>query len=55
MVDPAGVPAATVWIVSDPGLLRSQARDAALDIVVKALPLVALTLGVFYLVLYGWG
>lgn len=54
LLDPAGAPAATVWIVSDPDGIRMQAHEAARHIVLQALPLALLTFVVFYLAMYGW-
>ena len=55
VVDAAGAPAATVWAAVDPGPVRAEARDAALGMVVRAVPLVGLSFGVVYLLLIGWG
>jgi MFS family permease len=55
LLDPAGVPAATVWAVFDPAALRRQARDAGLAVVLRALPLVLVSLAVIWAVLYVWG
>ncbi|SEK10237.1 MULTISPECIES: MFS transporter [unclassified Variovorax] len=55
LLDPAGVPAATVWAVFDPTALRRQARDAGLTVVLRALPLVLVSLAVIWAVLYLWG
>ncbi|WP_034293015.1 MFS transporter [Herbaspirillum sp. RV1423] len=54
MLDAAGTPAAAIWIVSDPDYLRTQARGAAQDIVIRAAPLALLTFGILFLIMYDW-
>ncbi|MBU0826415.1 MAG: MFS transporter [Gammaproteobacteria bacterium] len=54
MFDSTGAPAATLWAAVDPGDVRTQAHDAALSMVVKALPLIGFTLFLTWWALLRW-
>lgn len=54
MFDSTGAPAATLWAAMDPGEVRKQAHDAALSMVLKALPLIAFTLFLTWWALLRW-
>lgn len=54
MFDSTGAPAATLWAAMDPGDVRTQAHDAALSMVLKALPLIAFTLFLTWWALLRW-
>ncbi len=54
ILDPAGNPAATVWIVASPDALRAQAHAAARAVLVKAVPLALLSCLLLYLLMDGW-
>lgn len=53
VLDPAGVPAASVWTVLDPTSVRTQVRAATWAIVLRSLPFVLLTWAVIFVALYG--
>lgn len=52
--DSTGAPAATLWGALDPAEVRAQARDAALDMVLRALPLMLLALVTTWWLLLRW-
>ena len=54
MFDSTGAPAATLWAAVDPGDVRKQAHDAALSMVIKALPLIGFTLFLTWWALLRW-
>lgn len=54
LVDPAGVPAATIWAVFDPAALRGQVRQATWAIMLRALPLALLGMAVAVMALLAW-
>lgn len=55
MFDSAGAAAATLWAVMDPTVVRKQAHDAAISMVLKAFPLIAGTLFLTWWALMRWG
>ncbi|MFY3383342.1 MFS transporter [Paracidovorax sp. MALMAid1276] len=54
MFDSTGSPAATLWAAVDPSEVRAQAQGAALVMVLRALPLIGLTLLVTWWALLRW-
>lgn len=52
--DSTGAPAATLWGALDPAEVRAQARGAALDMVLRALPLMLLALVTTWWLLLRW-
>lgn len=55
MFDSAGSPAATLWAVLDPTVVRQQAHDAATSMLLNALPLIVGTLFLTWWALMRWG
>lgn len=54
MADSTGTPVATLWIAFDPTSMRQQARDAALGILVRSVPLAVLTFFLVWWSLQRW-
>lgn len=54
MFDSTGAPAATLWAVMDPAEVRTQAHEATLSMVFKALPLIVGTLFLTWWALVRW-